>query len=200
MNRRKARLLLADYVNESLPEKEMKRLEGLLRSDAVLREEVDSIRCEMAVVRGALGDPLEEQRLRKITSDVLREIPKIKKSFWLAPSFLFPAGAVVLTAAAAVVFGLVFFVQPQTDPSSSPVPEQPQMAAEIPGKIDDDGPETGADTIPMREKAEQQETEPIVRTPEDKPGKIKMSFATKDPKVKIYWTFSRDFEPNVIGE
>jgi len=53
---------------------------------------------------------------------------------------------------------------------------------------------------PQSAEADEEHTAPAVVAPVEKPRAMQMSFATDDPKVRIYWTFSENFELDAEGE
>lgn len=167
MNRQRAKELLVDYLNGHLIGEAKEQLEELLNSDDELQLEAEAMRREMLILRSSVADPIEEARLRGISTRVMNELRRRRegslKSLSLPWRSYLRASVVVLL----VVLGvLLFFVLK-------------------PGDVE---PGSGRQTLPATAAG----AEPAEA--ESGPRAIRMSFATSDPKVRIYWTFSENFE------
>lgn len=170
MNRETAKELTLDYINGHLSPEERLQIEEFLRSDNSFRREFESARRELFILRNSLNDPREDDRISQISEGVMTTIRKKRDSslYDLSPawrSYMRAAAAVVL-----VVIGLVFIflLSPNFRESSST-----QLAVEP----QEQSPAVGETT-----------------TRDDEPDTIHLSFATSNPKVKIYWTLSKNFE------
>ena len=172
MTNDEARNLLPDYINGHLPEDQATALEELLSADAALRAEADEMRREMQLLRSTAEDPWEDARLSNISEEVMKQVRQRRRTGFAA---LTPALRSYLHAAAAVLLIVVGFVLFFTLSPGEPTGET--------GEVD-----------PRELAAEARERS------DDRPETIRLSLATSNPKVKIYWTLSRDFESIPAGE
>ncbi len=175
MNRQRAKELLIDYLNGHLEDEQREQLEELLSKDEELRLETEAMKREMGILRSAVHDPLEEVRMSTVSNRVMSELRSRREgSLRDLPlswrSYLRAAAVVFFIVVAAALFFLL----------------RPAELAETPPFADAD--------------ASEEATPPAVETEEAKPRSMQMSFATDDPKVKIYWTFSEKFELDEEGE
>lgn len=166
-----ARDLLPDYINGHLDQQQASALEDLLNADAALRAEADEMRREVHLLRSTAEDPWEEARLSNISEEVMKQVRQRRRSGFAA---LTPALRSYLHAAAAVLIILIGFVV-----FFSLRPGKPAGETEV---VD-----PRALAAEARERSERPET-------------IRLSLATDNPRVRIYWTLSRDFEPIPEGE
>lgn len=170
MNRETAKELTVDYINGHLSPEERLQIEEFLRSDETFRREYEAVKRELFILRNSLNDPHEDDRISQISEHVMGTIRDRRDSslYDLSPawrSYMRAAAAVAL-----VVIGLVliFLLSPnfQETPSN-------QLAIEP------------------------QEQSPVVgetTAPDNEPDTIRLSLATSNPRVKIYWTLSKNFE------
>jgi anti-sigma-K factor RskA len=168
MNADKARQLLVDYLNGHLTDDERKEIEELLASDHELQLEMETIRRELHLLRSSADDLFEDARLSGINESVMKRIRE-RKNRGLAT--LSPAWRSYMRAAAAVVaivicLVLFFILRPEV------------------------GPEGGHQNI-----ADESFSGPTSGEQTETPQTVRMSIATSNPKVRIYWTLSRDFQP-----
>jgi anti-sigma factor RsiW len=204
MKREKARALLPDYLNGRLRGRGKERLEALLHTDEELRREAEAMRREFALLRESLSDPQESARLDSISRRVMAHISEDPAVTDSAPA---AAWVPALSAAAALIgFAAVLLLLQPTHRVSVDVQslEEPAITAsteQITGTGEQ--PDEGMFTAVTEQETGHAQT--AVGAPQElstssEPRSINLSFATNDPKVKIYWTFSRDFDPNLIGE
>lgn len=201
MNREKALLLLADYINGHLGGKEKVELEELLHTDDVLKQEYDSMKREVSSLRAVVVDPRESERLQKISTNVMDAVQQWeeKKPWFLQlPWYSFAAAAALVL----ILIGILLLYPPSPEPfidvtqdsAEAVVAEAQETYEQPPAEAAVEQAETSPPSI--EKKAAQPEADKTAA----KPRSIRMSFATNNPKVKIYWTMSSDFDPNVIGE
>ena len=173
MNREAAREMLLDYTNGNLWGEEKAAIERFLDQDDELRLELEGIRREISILRGAIIDPMEDVRLRRISSGVMNELRRQRAAGLVGMplpwrSYMRAAAVVLLVVAGVVIFSLL----------------RPGAAVETPEE-----PGAAAASAPREEI-------PAVSQPPEAAGRraIRMALATSDPKVRIYWTFSENFE------
>ena len=187
MNRETARELLVDYINGHLSSDQRSRIEELLERDDKLRLEYESIRREIGILRSAMiADPFEDARLKAMSARVMSESRRRQTGSLSGlplplKSYLRAAFVVLLVAVATILF---FILHPPT-------------IEEVPGEEVASAPEV-IEPYPPDVAAAEEEAAGVGE--DEQPRSIRMSFATNDPKVRIYWTFSKDFEPINEGE
>lgn len=183
MDGEKAKELLIDYFNGYLSPQEREEIEALLEKDPALKAEAEAINREMHMFRNNMEDPFEEVRLSNISENVMKEIRQKKGQ---SLSLLLPAWRSYMKAAVAVAtiiicLALFFYLSPSATQDNS------QLTVA-------DSPNTNEN----EEILEKAELIPAVET--NKPSVIRLSLATTNPKVKIYWTMDKNFEPKLQGE
>lgn len=176
METARAKELLVDYFNGHLSPEERTEIEQLIKTDPDLSAEAQMVQREMHLFHQDIDDPYEDARLSNISEDVMKKIRAKKGSSF---SMLSPAWRSYLRAAAVVIlitFGLslFFYLRPILNQGSSErVVEMEQTAGE-------------SEMMTAQNVADSR----IIR----------LSLATENPKVKIYWTLSEDFELISQGE
>ncbi|HUX07810.1 MAG TPA: hypothetical protein VMX35_10915 [Acidobacteriota bacterium] len=173
MNRQRARELLIDYLNGHLEGEQKEKLEELLSRDEKLRLEAEEIKREVGILRSAIHDPLEEARMHAVSNRVMSDLRSRREGSLRD----LPLPWRSYLRAAAVVFFIVIAVALFFLLRPGELAEAPQSA-----------------------EADEEHTAPAVVAPVEKPRAMQMSFATDDPKVRIYWTFSENFELDAEGE
>ena len=185
MNSDEAKELLIDYINGFLSEEQRQQIDALLQQDDELRLEYDSLRQEMGILQRAFTDPYESARLKSISIGVMSELRSKRTTGFrglpLAVRSYLRAAAVVSLIVIAV--GIFFLLRP----GFVSEPTEELIVAEAEQSLDDTPDETA-----------EEESEVLAEdVDEKKPETIRLAFATSDPKVRIYWTLSRDFDlPN----
>ena len=129
MNREAAREMLLDYTNGNLWGEEKAAIERFLDQDDELRLELEGIRREISILRGAITDPYEEARLHQISSDVMNELRRQRAAGFAGlslplRSYLRAAIVVLLILIGVVLF---FILRPATDGETPE--EQDEIAA-----------------------------------------------------------------------
>jgi anti-sigma factor RsiW len=170
MNTQRAKELLIDYLNGHLEGEEKIQLEGLLRTDEKLRLEAETIEREIGILRSAVHDPLEDARMQSVSIRVMNELRE-RRSGSLRDLPL-PWRSYLRAAVIVVLVVAAVTIFFLLRPADF-----------------EEGLRQAVGERPYLE----------VRQPV-KPRAIRMSFATDDPKVKIYWTLSEDFELDEEGE
>lgn len=170
MNRDTAKELFVDYINGHLSPEERLQIEEFLRSDESFKREFEAVKRELFMLRTSLSDPYEEARISRISEGVMATIREKRDSslYDLSPawrSYMRAAAAVAI-----VIFGLVliFLLSP-----SFQKPSSDQLAID------------SQEQAPAIEETAEQD---------DEPDTIRLSLATSNPRVKIYWTLSKNFE------
>ena len=168
MDSNKAKLLLLDYLNGHLSDEERLGVEKAMESDPALRADLDSLRMEVSLLKNSMEDPFEDVHLTNINESVMSQIRKKKVT---AISDFSPAWRSYIRAAAAlvaIIIGITIFFH--ISPGGSVIEHNKQYA----------------------EKTSSSASEEIKT--DDEPEVIRLSLATSDPKIKINWTMSSDFE------
>ena len=129
MNREAAREMLLDYTNGNLGDEEQAAVESVLDQDDGLRLELEGIRREIGILRGSIVDPMEDVRLRRISSGVMNELRRQRAAGFAVMSLplrsYLRAAIVVLLILIGVV--LFFILRPATDDRTPE--EQDEIAA-----------------------------------------------------------------------
>lgn len=174
MENDKVKFLLLDYLNGHLGDEERLRVEKALESDPALRADLQSLRMEVSLLKNSMEDPFEDVHLTNINESVMKEIRSKKVS---SISDFSPAWRSYTRAAAAlvvIILGVAVFSM------FSPGGHLKEQIGNYAGN--DDNP----DRIDHREENSLQNNKPEI---------ITLSLATSDPKIKIHWIMSSDFEP-----
>ena len=197
MKRERARTLLPDYLNGHLAGREKKDLEELLSRDGELRREAEETKREFAVLREAAIDPHENIRLKRVTSAVIEQIEANDQVKSLLPQLPWYSWASAAALAAIAIVAVILY--PSRPVSIESTEKELFAEAVIPKQtVRQQQP---VEVIPELTQTPEQQVETTEPQADEKgPDSIRMSFATNDPKVKIYWTFSKDFDENAIGE
>ncbi len=129
MNRETAREMLLDYLNGNLGDEEQAAVESVLDQDDGLRLELEGIRREVGILRGSIIDPMEDVRLRRISSGVMNELRRQRAAGFAVlslplRSYLRAAIVVLLILIGVVLF---FILRPATDGETPE--EQDEIAA-----------------------------------------------------------------------
>lgn len=174
MDSNKAKLFLLDYLNGHLGDDERQEVERALEADPALRMDLESLKMEVSLLKNSIEDPMEEVHLTNINESVMNEIRKKK----VTPiSDYSPAWRSYVRAAAAllvIIIGVTILFQFS------------------PGGLVKKHSENHAEN---RESSNSNPDLENAMAVDEKPEVVKLTLATSDPKIKIHWTMSSDFEP-----
>jgi RNA polymerase sigma-70 factor (ECF subfamily) len=100
---------ILDYLNAHLTEPEMTEINENLSSDIELRQALEEIRREIAILRGTFHDPDEELRLHSLCREIINSLRRRRaSSFWGLPfpirSYLRASSVVLLVVVGVVIF------------------------------------------------------------------------------------------------